>query len=298
MKIRSILVVLLVMGSFFLSSQLDARVVRVTTSVKAPAVFKGPCPHRFEFVAKITVNAPCVVKYQWKRSDNATAPVEKIAFKKPGTRMVTSYWQIGRNYSGWKAVAILGPNRMMSNKAKFKLVCVKKVAHIGGIVATRPIKPGATRIDPNMRVRGQLTLAGCPDPAAHEIRFQIVKSYTQFKKRIRITGIVKNIGKKAFVSGPNQAAAQLYEIPLGAASGRMVAQRAFRNLAPGATISVPYERDWNSSSPSEGEFPPNYKLIITYDPDIYMDANKQNDDCGRNNNTKQRSGTDINAMIR
>lgn len=295
MKIRSILVVFLVIGSFFLSTQLDANVTKVAAAVKSPAAYKGPCPHKFEFVAKITSNTPGTVKYQWKRSDNATAPVKSIVFKKPGTQVVTTTWTIGKNYSGWQAVAILSPNRMMSNRAAFRLSCVTRT---GTVVAAKPLKPRVHQIDPNMRVRGQLTLAGCPDPAAHEIRFQIVRSYTQFRKRIRITGIVKNVGKQAFVSGPNQASAQLYEIPLGAASGRMVAQRAFQNLAPGATISVSYERDWNSSSPSEGEFPPNYKLIITYDPDIYMDANKQNDDCGRNNNTKQRSGTDINAMIR
>ena len=59
-----------------------------------------------------------------------------------------------------------------------------------------------------------------------------------------------------------------------------------------------YERDWNSSSPSEGEFPNSYRLLITYDPDIYQDANKANDDCNQGNNKKNRSGTEINDMFR
>ena len=63
-------------------------------------------------------------------------------------------------------------------------------------------------------------------------------------------------------------------------------------------MQLSWERDWNSSSPSEGEFPNSYRLLILYDPDIYMDANKDNDDCNQNNNKKERSGTEINDMLR
>jgi hypothetical protein len=294
MKIRNILVVLLVIGSFLLPAELDAKVTRVYVAVKSPAKFKGQCPHKFEFVAKITSNSRGIVKYQWKRSDNATAPVKTLTFRKPGTQLVRTSWTLSKNFRGWRAVAILGPNRMMSNRAGFELVCIKR----GTIVATRPMtQRQVATIKPGMIKPGILKV-GCPDPAATEIRFSIVRSYTQFKKRIRITGIVKNIGRQPFVSGPNQASAHLYEMPLGSSSGRLVAQRAFRNLNPGATVQVFYERDWNSSSPSEGEFPPNYKLLIVYDPDIYMDANKKNDDCNQRNNKKERSGVDINSMIR
>ena len=60
--------------------------------------------------------------------------------------------------------------------------------------------------------------------------------------------------------------------------GTIVAQKPITNLAPGASLTLSWERDWNSSSPSEGEFPNSYRLLISYDPDIYMDGNDNNDD--------------------
>jgi hypothetical protein len=279
-------VLFMFVGMIFLSGELAARVTGVKVTVN-PTSYKGKCPKTFTFYGVIRSNKAGIVRYQWKRSDGAVAPVKTIRFRRRGTKRVSTTWTIGKTYSGWQAIQILSPNNMWSNRAPFKLVCLGSpvVVKPGVIDSVRPIKPGViTRV--------------CPDPAAVEIRFQIVRSYTQFKKRIRITGIVKNVGGKAFNSGPNQAKAYLYEVPIGASSGRIVAQREIRTLAAGATMQLVYERDWNSSSPSEGEFPPNYRLQILYDPDIYMDANKDNDDCNQNNNKKERSGTEINAMIR
>jgi hypothetical protein len=163
------------------------------------------------------------------------------------------------------------------------------------LAPVRTIKPGLVK----PRVIG----SNCPDPAAHDLQFRIVRRTSQFAGRIRITGIVKNIGSKAFNSGPNQAKAYLYELPAGvppasATGGRIVAQREIRNMPPGATINLSYERNWNSSSPAEGEFPNSYRLLISYDPDIYMDGNEDNDDCKQNNNKKDRSGTEINDMLK
>ncbi|MCU0288968.1 MAG: hypothetical protein MUF15_21560, partial [Acidobacteria bacterium] len=139
----------------------------------------------------------------------------------------------------------------------------------------------------------------CIDPAAFEIDFDIVRRDSQFQGRIRITGIVKNIGTKAFQSGPNQAAAYLYQLPPAATSGgTIVAQQQFTKLDVGETLNLIWERDWNSSSPNEGEFPYSYRLIISYDPDIYMDANKDNDDCNGSNNQKDRNGSEINDLLK
>lgn len=162
----------------------------------------------------------------------------------------------------------------------------------------KPLRPVHT-IKP-VQIRPGLVGRACPDPAAYEIQFQVVRRdpSSRFKGRVRITGIVKNIGSKAFIAGLNQAKAYLYEMPPGSSSGSVKAQREIRNLAPGATMALVYERDWNSSSPAEGEFPPSYRLQILLDPDIYMDASKDNDDCTQDNNKKDRSGTDINGMLR
>lgn len=302
-SIKYFAVLAIVVGVLVGSPQLTAKVVKAEAFV-TPANFTGPCPKRFEFAAKITVDKPGVVKYKWIRSDNAQAPLKTLVFKSPGTQKVTSYWQLSAQGTHWKAVQVLAPNRMTSNKAVFKLKCAKKT------VKPMVARPGVARpgiVKPGLIKPGTLTRApigrSCPDPAAHEIRFQIVRRDTQFKGRIRITGVVKNVGGKPFICGPNQAKAYLYELPPGvppatATGGRIVAQKAIRNLPAGAFLLLTYERDWNSSSPSEGEFPNSYRLLITYDPDIYMDANKNNDDCNQGNNKKNRSGTEINDMLR
>ena len=59
-----------------------------------------------------------------------------------------------------------------------------------------------------------------------------------------------------------------------------------------------YEREWNSSSPTEGEFPPDYIVKISYDPDILIDGNPDNDDCNPGNNEVTRSGAGINTLLR
>lgn len=137
----------------------------------------------------------------------------------------------------------------------------------------------------------------CPDPAVQRIDFAIVSKTSQFSGKVRITGVVKNVGLEPYISGPNQQEILLYEGPMGATS-RVVARKKFQNLNPGQEVTVVYERNWNSASPSEGEFPPSYKVIIVYDPDIRMDSNPKNDDCNMNNNQKERSGADINALFK
>jgi len=136
-----------------------------------------------------------------------------------------------------------------------------------------------------------------PDPAAYRINFKIIQRYSRFRGRVRISGIVKNIGMQAFHSDPRQASVCLYEFVLGM-RGRVVARRSLEDLAPNTTISLVYYRNWDSSSPAEGEFPPNYVLLIAYDPDILSDGNPQNDDCNYKNNQLERSGSDINDLLR
>lgn len=294
-RIKLLIIFAAVIGSLLFTAELTAQVVKVEAFVQ-PTSYSGKCPKRFEFVGKIAVNKPCVVKYKWIRSDGAIAPVKTLRFRRRGAQKVSTYWQLGASGKHWQAIVILSPNKMQSNKAAFTLKCRP--------LAVRPgvVKPG-TLIKPGIVNRGPIISRACPDPAAVELKFQIVRRDTQFKGRIRITGVVKNIGGKPFLCGPNQAKAYLYELPAGvppasATGGRIVAQKEIRNLPAGASLFLTYERDWNSSSPSEGEFPNSYRLLISYDPDIYQDANKNNDDCNQNNNKKDRSGTEINDMLR
>jgi hypothetical protein len=140
-------------------------------------------------------------------------------------------------------------------------------------------------------------LRECPDPAVTGLDFAIVSRTARFRGRVEITATVDNVGRATYSSRPNQQSVQLYEATPGGPS-RLVAQTAFVNLAPGEGVKVSYTRNWYAASPAEGEFPPTYRAIIAYDPDITMDGNPRNDDCVAANNRRERSGADINAMFR
>lgn len=277
---------------------LAANVTSVSASV-TPATFKGSCPKMFEFSGVIAVDGPVVVRYKWIRSDGATAPEQSIRFRKAGRQVVKTTWTLGDaaklpNYSGWESVQIVSPGTLASNRASFTLECAQKLA-----IAPHPAVTGPAAVHPKVP-GGAVTAIQCIDPAAFDVSFAVVRRDTQFRGRVRITGTVKNIGTAAFTCNPGtqQASAHLYELPPGATSGGTLrAHTDFSSLAVNGTVTVTYERDWDSSSPSEGEFPPSYKLMIVYDPDIRLDGNPANDDCHMNNNDKSRSGTEINALF-
>ncbi len=135
----------------------------------------------------------------------------------------------------------------------------------------------------------------CPDPAVEAIDVEIVSLTSKFEGQVRITGRMRNLGG-LFDSGAGQQSLQLYEQYTGA-HAVLVAHVDFEDLDPDETLEVTYVRHWDSSSPSEGEFPPKYMVVISYDPDIYMDGNERNDDCNSDNNVRERSGWDINDLF-
>jgi len=144
-------------------------------------------------------------------------------------------------------------------------------------------------------IRPTIPLPECRDPKAMGVKFAVISKDPKWpatQGKIRITGEVKNVGNAVFESNPGQqqASAQLFEEPAGG-RGVFKAERKFANLAPGASIFVSYERAWNTAT----EFPPKFILMIVYDPDIYIDANKKNDDCNRNNNRAELTGQTINS---
>jgi hypothetical protein len=131
----------------------------------------------------------------------------------------------------------------------------------------------------------------CPDPLADSIQLRLLSQTTPFQGRVRITGIVRNDGA-VFDSNAGQQSAALYEEVPGVGS-RRVSLREFEDLAPGESISLSYEREWDTAI----EFQPSYRLEISYDPDIFIDGNPRNDDCDQDNNQLERSGEDVNALF-
>jgi len=117
------------------------------------------------------------------------------------------------------------------------------------------------------------------DPAVTKIVFTTIKQTTGDK--LRVSGMVKNIGGKDFESGQNQQIIQLWEI-ITPSNRRMLKQVPFVRLAAGQEIKIEY--DLPALKPGN-EFPPDYQVLIVYDPDILIDANKNNDDARDANNS-------------
>jgi hypothetical protein len=150
----------------------------------------------------------------------------------------------------------------------------------------------ATQINPNAFVNKGI------DPAAHKIKFDIIRRDNQFNGRVRITGIVKNVGTDPYIDPRGRSGGVRLFRGKPFTNEMLVKSAPLKNLQPGEKQVIVYERNWNSSSPSEGEFPPTYWLDITYDPDIMMDSCPTNDDKNYNNNRKSESGMAINTLFR
>ncbi|MCB9853447.1 MAG: hypothetical protein H6819_10160 [Phycisphaerales bacterium] len=135
-------------------------------------------------------------------------------------------------------------------------------------------------------------LEGQPNPAVISIDFNLVSRDTDSTGTVEIVGTVENLGSGTFDSAAGQQAVQIWAGP-SLTSLNMLASQPFEDLAPGAQVSVSYELEWNTSN----EFPPIYRVILSYDPDIYIDGNDDNDDCATSDNALQRDGSEINDLF-
>lgn len=129
------------------------------------------------------------------------------------------------------------------------------------------------------------------DLAAESLEFSVEKT-GQFEGNVTITGVVKNMGEP-YRSNDGQQTIQLIEKSAVGASTVLVSKK-FKDLDAGATIEVEYViQSWRASQ----EFPPSFILRISYDPDLYIDSNPQNDDANHDNNYIERSGQEINEQF-
>ncbi len=151
---------------------------------------------------------------------------------------------------------------------------------------------GAQEIKPPIVEKPYAKVKGI-DPAVTALAVKVTKKLTAFEAEIEIIGVVRNIGTEDFRSGNGQQSAQLYEENPGARP-RLVAEKAFSVLKSGEFFVVKYGRRWSTSM----EFPPTYRLMLSYDPDIYIDGNKRNDDVNSKNNRKTLTGTVITEQVR
>lgn len=140
----------------------------------------------------------------------------------------------------------------------------------------------------------------CPGPDPAVIKLNIVKSATANKGILNITTIVKNIGLQDFVSGSGQQSVRIQaynKAVSGPSAYEQLAKRDFTRLNKGASLTTTARHElnffieWGHRTAHTGECQCERDIIaaISLDPDIYMDANKQNDDCNQGNNTKRQT---------
>ena len=139
-----------------------------------------------------------------------------------------------------------------------------------------------------------------PDPGVVSLRVTksiIVRNGVKIGV-LRITSTLKNVGTQDFVSRPGQQAFVI-QAKNPAISGprayETLARRDFRRLNKGASITltatyeIPRIIEWGHRERRYGECQAERVIwsFVSYDPDISMDGNPQNDDCNVRNNKKR-----------
>lgn len=104
----------------------------------------------------------------------------------------------------------------------------------------------------------------------------------------KIRASVKNVGTAHYVSNRNQQTLNLYQ-----GNSNLVKSWGFSRVNRGKTLN--FSKAY-SNQPG-GEFVPSYKAKLVFDPDIYNDNNRANDDRNRNNNKAALSSNTLSSAF-
>jgi hypothetical protein len=99
--------------------------VTAATLQADPDNYNGPLPVRIEFRGQITADGPGRVRYIFLRSDGSVGPIFTLSFDKAGVKDVSTWWALPVKYEGWQALKVLGANKVVSEKARFKIESTK-----------------------------------------------------------------------------------------------------------------------------------------------------------------------------
>jgi hypothetical protein len=100
----------------------------VETLLRAdPSDYAGPCPVTIRFSGRISaVGDAGRVSYKFLRSDRASGSISTLTFDSPGSKSVSTTWQLGAPgevYSGWEAIQVFEPGETTSDRATFRIQC-------------------------------------------------------------------------------------------------------------------------------------------------------------------------------
>lgn len=124
-KNNPLTLVFLIMMVYFLAEPSLSQEINVKL-IAEPQKYEGNCPVTVMFKGRIATSTTGKIKYQFIRSDGGTSPVFEENFEKPGWKEVNRTWLINNDYSGWMAIKVLYPIQIESEKASFKVTCMKE----------------------------------------------------------------------------------------------------------------------------------------------------------------------------
>jgi hypothetical protein len=163
---------------------------------------------------------------------------------------------------------------------------------VAGSQAGPSIDTSAIKPVPKLPVQLQhnvVRLPACPDlQAGLAVRNTTRNGNGSFN--FDLVAQVKNVGTGNYLSGPNQQAIVLAE----AAGSNPLRQGQFQNLNTGQQFQTLYRvrNYWTST-----EFFTGYRVSLQFDPDIRLDGNPNNDECGPRNNTAVMSQDQLNRAL-
>lgn len=148
-RLASILVPLALAAAALPASALSVTSVSLSVS---PTHSDGPCPVKFTFTGKVTLNGRGEFRYKWERSDGAvdTTGPHTAAYDGTHAAVVTETWELGavmpafHPFHGSVTLHVLSPNDVSSKPAPFTLDCGAPPRTVVPGVAGRPTIPAGT----------------------------------------------------------------------------------------------------------------------------------------------------------
>jgi hypothetical protein len=113
---------------------------------------------------------------------------------------------------------------------------------------------------------------------------------------VRISYVITNAGSSAWRSGANQQGVHLRAVN-GNTGGVFASDRALTGAAAAGAVMQRFTTPLIRNAFDDFEFGGHVELAVTYDPDIYIDGNRCNDDADAGNNTFRIENGDILAFM-
>jgi hypothetical protein len=169
-------------------------------------------------------------------------------------------------------------------------VSVAASAFAGPIVGPAAFRPDRPQIDPD-RFPG--LVQGCPvDPAIASVTLTKGSRPGQ----VRVSYVVVNNGASAWRSGAGQQVATLNVVNSATGATRAFHRSLPTSAASGATMAS-VTTPMMAAPFDHGEFGGEVEVSIAYDPDIYIDGNRCNDDGQSANNTARVENSEVLAFL-